>query len=151
MVFCPSDGESTSRPHTFRAQLMSGCDKWFHLSCLETAKKVVESPTKEQLEALMSNGADLFSRFESKVSGPDKESAPKALPATDDEKEIARLSTVAAQSIVRGTIPTGIVGNGQEVALARELLFPEGGPAIGKIDADARSMVWLCPTCDSPI
>lgn len=130
---------------------MAGCDKWYHITCLELAKKVVMSPTVEQLEALMSNGADLFSRFESKVSGPDEEHAAKALPPTDDEKEIARLSTVAAQSIVRGTIPTGIVGNGQEVALARELLFPEGGPAIGKIATDARSMVWLCPTCDSPI
>jgi hypothetical protein len=81
----------------------------------------------------------LLSRFERTVD-------PIDLP--DDEAEMAKLIETAVKPIMRGTSATGLVGNGQEVALAREVISEKESLDTTEFK---REKIWFCPDCSEAI
>lgn len=89
---------------------------------------------------MITHGSDLLSRFDRTID---------PLPIPEGDKEIDRLSKIAIQSILRGTISTGLVGNGREVLLAREALSSGDKPTVPP--KEGRDKVWKCPDCADAI
>ncbi len=103
---------------------MSGCHKWFHANCL-VARNPSQPHTPESLASIRKSGLELFSEIPPiPAPKPDEEDdeAENTEPLTEITPEIR---SAAEQSITRGTADTGIVGNGQKVILAREILNQE--------------------------
>jgi hypothetical protein len=138
------------RPQT-NADIVAECRKWFHTSCLDR-ESLCYDRTPESIAKIVTSGLELVADLPSPTSPVelklDSEKGEQDRQEGSDGGRIQVASEAivaqairdaAEESIIRGSVSTGIVGNGQKVIRARDIV----ARSTSGNDVQAASEDWI--------